>query len=194
MFGSHALCIRLCIEKCIGKNLWSCILNGGERAKYLGVNAIVFIFQEGKKMVNGCICSMQHIPNGLGIMQGKIDSIKVKKATSFRFSLRFRLLKCAMMIFISLRLWTSFTSLFFVNILTHEHIKYDKIFTLLHWMNCIPCNCHTHTPIYSQYTIHNILPHFIDSIKFEMEQCKERRPHTIEIAHKFYESPFKGRH
>lgn len=110
----------------------------------------------------------------IGNCPGKIDSIKVKKATSFCFSLRFRLVKCAMMIFISYSSAVTpsaqglfsvrISFLFFINILTHEHIKYDKIFTLLHGMNCIPC---THMLYILQ---HNILPHFIDSIKFEMEQ------------------------
>lgn len=138
----------------------------------VSVNAIVFIFQEKRSWICLCmyafiICSMSHT-DWVWFRENRL-SIKVKKgATSSCFSLRFRSVKCAIMIFIShstsVTLPAQGCFAFFINTLTHEHIKYDKIFTPLHGMNCIPC---THM-LY--ILLHNILPHFIDSIKFEMEQ------------------------
>lgn len=93
----HALCIRLCIEKCIGKNLWPCILNGGARAKISWCQCNRIYFSRQKKILNAFVI-LTAFPIRTGYDAGKIESIKVKKDTSFCFSLRFRLVKCAMLI------------------------------------------------------------------------------------------------
>lgn len=88
--------------------------------------------------------------------------------------MHFRLENCAVMIAISYFQWpfsSSWPPRFFINILTHERIKYDKIFTLKHWMWA---KAHT----YTGHILYTLLQ-FFDSFRFGMISEKNGSHFTL---------------